>query len=100
MIVVLDGTRDAPGACAWRPPSSSAGPAGQAAAVAPGLSVPTRATEGIYFGGAAGSRGARDLGGYPERRVGRVAPPRRPTLHASRAPRDMNRTGRRSATSL
>ena len=34
-----------------------------------------RATEGICFGGAAGSRGARDLGGYPERRVGRVTPP-------------------------
>jgi hypothetical protein len=41
MIVVLDGTRDAPGACAWRLMSSSGGPAGQAAAVAPGLSVRT-----------------------------------------------------------
>jgi aryl-alcohol dehydrogenase-like predicted oxidoreductase len=40
VIVVLDGMRDAPGACVWRPPSSSAGPAGQAAAYLQGcLSV-------------------------------------------------------------
>jgi hypothetical protein len=41
VIVVLDGTRDAPGTCVWRPPSSSAGPDGQAAAVAAGLPVRT-----------------------------------------------------------
>jgi len=39
MIVVLDGMRDAPGACAWCLMSSSG--AGQAAAVAAGLSVGT-----------------------------------------------------------
>ena len=41
VIVVLDGTRDTPGTCVWRPPSSSAGPDGQAAAVAAGLPVRT-----------------------------------------------------------
>ena len=41
VIVVLDGTRDAPGACVWRPPSSQRWPCGQAAAVGAGLSVRT-----------------------------------------------------------
>jgi hypothetical protein len=41
VIVVLDGTRDEPGASVWRPPSSSAGPAGQAAAVTAVLPVRT-----------------------------------------------------------
>jgi len=41
VIVVLDGTRDAAGACVWRLMSSSARPAGQAAAVDAGLSVRT-----------------------------------------------------------
>src|SRR5688500_6029093 len=40
MIVVLDGTREAP-ACAWSLTSSRRWPAGQAAAVAPGVSVRT-----------------------------------------------------------
>ena len=57
-----------------------------------------RATEGTCFGGA-GSRGARDLGGYPERRVGRgAATP--PNFARLTSPRYMNRTGWRSATSL